>query len=171
MRFEDAVEIVLVIEGGGRIVNHSSDPGGLTKWGISLRAFPELGADGIRNLTREDAIQVYLEQYWMPTCERAPEVLRLAVFDAAIHHGPTQSIKLLQRALNMFGARLKVDGIVGPLTRRSLKGLDLRHVLIQMLRERQKLVRKLEEYPVFSEGWEKRILTVAIESAVGQKYD
>lgn len=165
MKFEDAIEIVLVIEGGGKIVNHSSDPGGLTKWGISLRAFPELGVEGIRNLTREGAIKLYLNQYWMPNCELVPELLRLAIFDASVHHGPTQSIKLLQRALNSFQARLKVDGIVGPLTRRSLIGFDPRLILIQMLRERQKFIRSLENYSVFADGWEKRLLEITYGSA------
>jgi lysozyme family protein len=166
LKFEDAVEIVLVIEGNGKIANHSSDPGGLTKWGISFRAFPELGLEGIRNLTKEEAINLYRQHYWLPTCEAIPELLRLAVFDASVHHGPTQSIKLLQRGLNSLGARLKLDGVVGPLTTRSLADSDLKQVLVQMLRERQKFVRRLEEYSVFSGGWESRILTVAIESAI-----
>ena len=73
MNFKAAVAIVIDIEGGDKVVNHPDDPGGLTKWGISLRAFPELGEEGIRNLSREGAERLYLARYWIPAfCEEMP---------------------------------------------------------------------------------------------------
>ncbi|MDQ3232263.1 MAG: hypothetical protein M3Q07_10615 [Pseudobdellovibrionaceae bacterium] len=46
MGFQEAVRLILELEGGGRLVSHPDDPGGLTKYGISLRSHPELGAEG-----------------------------------------------------------------------------------------------------------------------------
>lgn len=163
MRFEDAVEVILDIEGG--LVNHPDDPGGLTKWGISLQAFPDLGADGIINLTREDAAKLYRDHYWNKVCLNMPEFLRLAVFDAAVHHGQSKAIKLLQEGLNQLKAKLTVDGRAGPLTLKAIQRGKPREVLVLMLRERQKFLESLSHYPSFSEGWEKRVLTIAIESA------
>jgi lysozyme family protein len=164
LKFEDAVEVILDIEGG--LVNHPDDPGLLTKWGISLRSFPELGMDGIINLTRGDAARIYREHYWSKVCYKMPEFLRLAVFDAAVHHGPVQAIRLLQRGLNKVQAGLKVDGIAGPRTLQAINRGKPREVLVQMLRERQRFLAALSNYRVFQEGWEKRVLTIAIQSAV-----
>ena len=44
--FDKAFELVIGHEGG--LVDHPADPGGLTKYGISKRAYPNLD---IRNLT------------------------------------------------------------------------------------------------------------------------
>ncbi|HYX32603.1 MAG TPA: glycosyl hydrolase 108 family protein [Oligoflexus sp.] len=163
MRFEDAVEVILDIEGG--VANHPNDPGKLTKWGISLRAFPELGESGILNLTREDAAGIYREHYWNKVCLNIPEFLRLAVFDAAVHHGPFKAIKLLQESLNELKAGINVDGVIGPFTRRVLNRTSPKKILVQLQRERQKFLRSLSNYPSFSEGWEERVLKIAIESA------
>ncbi|MDQ3233665.1 MAG: hypothetical protein M3Q07_17750, partial [Pseudobdellovibrionaceae bacterium] len=95
MGFQEAVRLILELEGGGRLVSHPDDPGGLTKYGISLRSHPELGADGIRNLTEEDAIRIYLDSYWTPLgINRFPSLLSLPLFDAAVNHGLRKAGKL-----------------------------------------------------------------------------
>lgn len=48
--FPDCIAHVLAAEGG--LVNHPKDPGGVTKFGISQRAYPALN---IRELTPEAA--------------------------------------------------------------------------------------------------------------------
>jgi hypothetical protein len=50
--FDEAVKMVLKHEGG--YVNHPSDPGGETNFGISKRAYPEVD---IANLTEEEAAE------------------------------------------------------------------------------------------------------------------
>lgn len=59
MKFEEAVEFVLAYEGG--YVNDPNDPGGETNFGISKRAYPNVD---IKNLTREDVIDIYRRDYW-----------------------------------------------------------------------------------------------------------
>jgi len=65
---------------------------------------------------RPDLIDAfYSERYWMAAgCDAYRWPLGLAVFDAAIQHGPQQAVVMLQRALG-----LRADGIVGPNTRRA----------------------------------------------------
>ena len=62
MEFPQAVDIILSIEGD--LVDNVNDPGVITNFGISLRAFPELGRQGIINLTKEKGIEMYREKYW-----------------------------------------------------------------------------------------------------------
>lgn len=107
MTFETAVEFILKHEGG--LSDDAQDSGGLTKWGISQRAYPDLD---IRNLTREAAIQLYKTDYWDKCrCSELPHGLDLLVMDSAVNQGPAAAIRMLQRAV-----KTKVDGIIGPTT-------------------------------------------------------
>jgi lysozyme family protein len=105
--FEAAVDFVLTAEGG--FVDDPSDPGGLTKFGISQRAYPHLN---IRELTIEDAKTLYRKDYWdRCSCDKLPAGIAFIVFDAAVNQGVSASIRILQRALNV-----KEDGVIGPAT-------------------------------------------------------
>ena len=57
---EKIIADLIVREGG--LVSDPDDRGGMTKFGISQRAHPELD---IPNLTKEEAKQVYFEDYWV----------------------------------------------------------------------------------------------------------
>lgn len=59
--FTRSIAFVLSVEGG--LVNNPADPGGLTKYGISQRSYPDLD---IRNLSIEDAKEIYFRDYWTP---------------------------------------------------------------------------------------------------------
>lgn len=104
---QDAVRFLIdSIEGGAKLIR---DQGGLTRYGISQRAFPR---EDIANLTRERAEELYREHYWKPIHGDAlPGALALVVFDGAVNHGVAQAVKLLQREL-----RVTADGVLGPLT-------------------------------------------------------
>ncbi len=165
MEFQDAVRFVLEMEGGGRIVSHPDDPGGLTKYGICLRAHPELGADGIRALTEEQAIGIYRAKYWIPLrLSRFSPRLSLPLFDAAVNHGMRAAGELLQKALNRLGAGLVVDGIMGERTVKAAKSYAPKRVLAAFLVERLRFYRTLETYEIFGNGWEKRIINIAIST-------
>lgn len=88
------------------------DPGGETKFGISKRAYPALD---IKNLTREQAAEIYRRDYWEPCqCDELPFPLALAVFDGAVNQGRNASIRLLQLAVeSVTGRRIAVDGLIG----------------------------------------------------------
>lgn len=104
MTFEQAVAFLFEQEGG--YVNDPSDPGGVTKFGISKRSYPGVDIDA---LTKEGAAEIYKRDYWdICRCEELPHGLDLLVFDTAVNQGAATSIKLLQRALNVTD-----DGIMG----------------------------------------------------------
>lgn len=105
--FASAVSFVIDrLEGGPQLVE---DSGGLTKFGISARAFP--GVD-VAQLTREAAVGLYHVSYWLPLrCDALPAGLDLLVFDCGVNQGVAQAARLLQRVL-----RIPEDGLIGPHT-------------------------------------------------------
>lgn len=105
--FNTAVEFVFKHEGG--LSYHPDDPGGLTNFGISQRAYPNLN---IRALTIDQAREIYRRDYWERCrCADLPSALGFLLFDSAIQHGASTAILTLQRAL-----KVKSDGIIGPVT-------------------------------------------------------
>lgn len=104
--------ILETLEGGGKLVSNPKDPGGLTKCGISSRAYPNMD---IENLSLSKAIKIIKNDYAKPimfyeVCMISP---RLAFYflDFAIHSGPKQATKTLQELINSPS-----DGIMGPKT-------------------------------------------------------
>ncbi|MCI0598162.1 MAG: hypothetical protein L0Y60_01355 [Beijerinckiaceae bacterium] len=96
MRFEQAVEYILDWEGGSRLVR---DTGGLTRYGISQRAFPNVD---IVRLTRANAIYLYRVHYWDKLdCDSLPDEMRLAVFDCAVNQGVGAAARFLARASSL----------------------------------------------------------------------
>jgi len=165
MNFQDAVKLVLELEGGGRLVSHPKDPGGLTKFGISLRAHPDLEEDGIRNLTQSEAIAIYRSKYWTPLkLSRFSPRLSLPLFDAAVNHGPRKAGELFQQALNRLGADLVIDGVLGEKTVKASKSYSPSRVLAAFLYERLRFYRSLDTYNIFGSGWDRRIIEIAINS-------
>lgn len=92
--FDRAIAFVLKWEGG--LADDKNDVGGLTHWGISQRAYPDLD---IRNLTREQAIALYRRDYWQASgADALPWPLSLAHLDAAVNTGIGQAGKFLAAA-------------------------------------------------------------------------
>ncbi|KAB2921643.1 MAG: hypothetical protein F9K25_20090 [Candidatus Contendobacter sp.] len=105
--FNRRIKIILKEEGG--LSNHRRDPGGLTKFGISQRSYPNLD---IASLTREQAIEIYHADYWNPIKgDDLPAGLDLLLLDTAVNMGVITAALLLQDALGVT-----LDGHIGPIT-------------------------------------------------------
>ncbi len=90
--FEKAIEFVLSWEGG--YVNDPRDPGGETNYGISKRSFPSLD---IKNLTRDQAKQIYFEKYWLKAdCDQLAWPINLVVLDTAVNCGVIPAKEMLR---------------------------------------------------------------------------
>ena len=98
------------LEGGGRLTDHPSDAGKVTRWGISQRAHPQID---VRTLDRPGALRIYHDQYWL-TCygDNLDRPLALLVFAAWVNMPPREAAKCLQRAVT----GVKVDGSLGSRT-------------------------------------------------------
>lgn len=158
--FLDAVRWVIDhAEGGGKLVE---DQGGLTRWGISQRAYP---AEDIANLSRQRAEMLYLMDYWKPLRGNAlPPALAFVLFDTAVNMGVGAAAKVLQGALH-----ITQDGIVGPETVSRAKQYYPRHELVARflelrLRFYEALAAKFEHHRGSLYGWRMRVLRLAEEA-------
>lgn len=149
--FDKAILSVLKHEGG--YVNHPSDPGGETNFGICRRSYPKLD---IKSLTKESAINIYRADFWRPEYDKMPYGVAAKVFDMAVNMGKHQAHRLLQRAVGVDD-----DGIIGKKTLDAInRVLPLDSVLEGITREQKKFYLKIVEgkpsSKVFLAGWFKR---------------
>ncbi|HUN53321.1 MAG TPA: glycosyl hydrolase 108 family protein [Candidatus Sulfotelmatobacter sp.] len=154
--FAAAVELVLGNEGG--LVDDPRDPGGITHWGISLRAYPQLGRAGILALTREQAKTLYRADWWDRHHFGAlPWPVSAKVFDLAVNIGAAAAVRLLQGACAACGQAVALDGLIGPATIAAARGCDpdaLRRTLTAAAAAHYRsLVRENPELARFLAGW------------------
>jgi len=133
--FTVAVERVLEHEGYDRYTDDPDDPGGATKWGISLRFLQsvdeDLNHDGaidshdIRNLTKSQAVEFYRNNWWIKYRYGLLEndALGAKVFNISVNTGPGIAHKCLQRALRSCQLAVVEDGILGPKSRAACNSL------------------------------------------------
>jgi len=146
--FDQCFDKLISHEGG--YVNHPTDPGGETNYGISKRAYPSLD---IKALTLADAKAIYKRDYWdRAQCDQLPSQLSYLVFDAAVNSGIGQSIRFLQRAVGVAD-----DGSIGPITLSAAKRMDTNSLCARFLGHRLEFMTKLSTFDVFGKGWARRV--------------
>ena len=117
-------EAIVGREGG--YVNDPDDPGGATKFGVTLATLVRLGRDNngdgrvndsdVRVLTKDQAVEIFLQHYFVePRISDLPEPLHASVFDMYVNAG-ANAVKILQRLLCDMGMQVSVDGVIGPQT-------------------------------------------------------
>ena len=148
--FETALEFVLEKEGGGALTDDPRDPGGLTRWGISARAYPGLD---IRNLTREGAAALYFRDYWQAgRCPELPPGVALLHFDTCVNQGVGAAAKLLQ-----LSAGAEPDGKIGPKTLAAVRRLPPAGLLTEYAARRAVRYGQTAAFDRFGLGWSRRL--------------
>lgn len=148
MNFDEAFERLLGNEGG--LVNNPADPGGLTKWGISQRSYPDLD---IRNLTEVDARAIYKRDYWDKlAADQYDGALGFQLFDTAVNSGVRNAARMLQRAANVAD-----DGVVGPMTIAAVKAMSAPALLLRFNAERIEFYTSNQNWLTFGKGWSNRV--------------
>jgi len=115
-----------IVRREGGYVNDPDDPGGATKFGVTIGTMRKLGLDldgdnritakDVKKLTAKQATDIFLKHYYIrPKIDRLPEVLQASVFDMQVNAG-AGAIKILQRLLREFGQNVSADGVIGPNT-------------------------------------------------------
>ena len=111
---------IVAREGG--FVNDPDDPGGATNFGVTihtlrrLRPGQRVTVQDVRALTREQAIDIYIEHYFIaPRIAELPEPLWASVFDMYVNAG-ANAVRILQRLFLQMGVQVAVDGVIGPQT-------------------------------------------------------
>jgi len=146
--FDAALAVVLDHEGG--LVDHPSDPGGLTNMGISKRSYPR---EDIRGMTRARAAQIYRRDFWNAVRgDDLPAGLDLVAFDAAVNSGPRRGAEWLQAALGVTP-----DGKIGPVTIAAAAQADVPRVITKATDLRMAFLRRLGTWGTFGKGWSRRV--------------
>lgn len=108
---------------GTKYTNDPADSGGPTKFGITKKTYETffghvVNDDEIKSMTSAVAKQIYAAQYWAPLRCGEIKALNLAItfFDSAVLYGVGTTTFLIQRALALCGAPIKLDGILGDKT-------------------------------------------------------
>lgn len=116
----------------GGYVNHPSDPGGETIYGIIVATARRHGYTGsMRNMSKDEAKRIYKAEYWFGAgFDKVAAVYPQAaeeMFDTGVNMGPGIAARFLQEALNMLqDAELAEDGRIGPATISALNGFKAR---------------------------------------------
>ena len=121
---QEIAEEIVAREGG--FVNDPDDPGGATKYGVTIGTMRRLGLDltgdgqvninDVRQLSRIQARDIFVEHYFRrPGIDQLPEAIQASVFDMYVNAG-ANAIRILQRLLRKMGWMVTVDGAIGPQT-------------------------------------------------------
>jgi lysozyme family protein len=161
-RFDRLIPAILKHEGG--LADDPADPGGITKYGISLRAYPALGAEGIRNLTLKQACDLYYCDYWLRLRlgEIANDAIAQKLLDTAINIGQGTAAKLLQKSLCDIGIPVKVDGLMGPKTIDATNRADPEKLMAilkaRLIEQYQALIKRNPALDKYRRGWLRRAM-------------
>jgi lysozyme family protein len=118
-----------IVRREGGYVNDPDDPGGATKFGVTIHTMRALGLDldgdggidarDVRLLTRAQAVDIFVEHYFhRPRIGMLPPALQASVFDMHVNAG-SNAVRILQRLLREMGHDIVVDGVIGPRTARA----------------------------------------------------
>lgn len=161
MTSEDVITEVIRREGG--YVDHPSDRGGPTHYGITLQTLAAwrgrpVTDDDVFALTEAEARQIYRREYVeRPGLDQiADPLLRGLLVDYAVHSGPRRAIEELQRV-----AGVTVDGKLGPQTLRAVAAKGAEGLRRGVLRARGRYLARLLSDPsqrVFAAGWLNRLM-------------
>jgi type VI secretion system secreted protein VgrG len=162
--FDNAVAILLKNEGG--FSDNPHDNGHATNFGITFQFYksihPEAVEDDIRNLTKEQAIEIYKTEFWNNSNIEliTSQVMANSIFDAVVNMGKNPAIKILQRAVNSVKAShsfLTDDGILGEETLNAVNSISSIPLRTAFRSERaayyREIVARNPAQVAFLEGW------------------
>lgn len=161
--FKKVYPHVLKVEGG--YVNDPRDKGGATNHGIAynfnasiLREYGIHSANDMRQLTKDQALDIYYRKYWLAS--KAPQIkddaLALVYFDHAVNAGIGSANTLLNR---IDPKHWYYEG----------NGKNARYFMAQTVRymiERAWFYTRLRQFSVYGLGWFNRIRIIA--DAIGK---
>ena len=153
-------------------VNHPSDPGGETNYGITRGVALENGYNGpMKDIPFPKVMDIYKKQYWdkLRLDEVPDQDLATELFDTAVNCGVRVAGEFLQQALNCFNKKatlypdLVEDGAIGPKSIKVFReALQVkayyRLIILRAIDNLQgvryiQLSRKKQKFETFTPGW------------------
>jgi len=153
----------------GGLINHPKDPGGITKYGISLRFLKSQGldidgdgdvdADDVRALTFDKSGLIYKQYFFNRLYRLSDGLLKLHIFDMSVNAGNKTAVKILQKSLCISD-----DGIIGNQT---LQAIDRQSQVnnvagvyaLARMDYYKFIVDRNPDLSCFLNGWENRVRT------------
>jgi lysozyme family protein len=157
--YPEAIRRLLASEGG--YVNHPSDPGGPSNFGITIHDYRKyVKADAnpadIRRMTVDEATEIYRSKYWGALrADELPAGVDYCLFDYAVNSGTARAPKVLQRLLSV-----PVTGRVDEATLAAVRASESRKLVQEICAERMRFLQSLRTWPVFGAGWSRRVSEV-----------
>lgn len=159
-KFVRAHRVTSKWEGG--YVNHPSDPGGATNFGVTQATYDAyrrrmgLPTQHVRNITQDEVHDIYVIGYWNKIRgDDLPAGVDLAVYDFAVNSGPHRAARYLQRVVGVGQ-----DGKIGPKTIAASKTISPRRIVARLMDDRLTFLRGLPTWGTFGRGWGNRVADV-----------
>lgn len=160
--------ILTVLKHEGIYSDHPDDPGGATKYGISLRYLTQsnqgdfdfdgdIDIEDVKRMSVQDAKKIYRNDWWdKHNYGRVhSQVVATKIFDLAVNMGSKQAHKIVQRAIwSTVGVAnfIKDDGVFGPVTMKSINDVQ-GEILLPAIRSEAAGFYRFLNRPNFIKGW------------------
>lgn len=169
------IDKLLTWEGGEKYTNDASDPGGATKWGITLATWKIKGqhpdkdnngiidAEDIKLLTKQDFLVVLKKNFW-DQCN-ADLIKNQSVAEYLVdwtYNAGNVAAKAIQRILG-----LTVDGQIGPKSIEAINSHDQKELHDRLVNARvtfyENLIAAKPALAKYRKGWIRRALSYKFE--------
>lgn len=144
---------------------HPYDPGGPTRWGITLTDArlhwkSDATANDVKNMPMSVAIGIYKQKYWATVRgDELPGGVDYSTADYGVNSGVGRARKVLQRVCGV-----PVDGRLGPDTMAAVAKRDPDAIIDAMNDERMQFLQSLRIWPTYKNGWTTRVREVRATS-------
>jgi lysozyme family protein len=150
--YDQALKRVLAHEGG--YVNHPSDPGGETNYGITVAVARANGYTGpMRQIPMSAVKSIYRRKYWdVMRCDQLPAGVDYVAFDYTVNSGAGRVPKVLERLTAQ-----PVDGRMDDALVKAIAAREPGKMVDAICDERLRFLQALKTWPTFGKGWARRV--------------
>jgi lysozyme family protein len=163
-KLETCFNFTMSWEGGARYTNDPRDPGGPTKYGVSLKhsaaligdkdADGDIDADDVQLLTLEDAQRIFRLHYFAPMRgDDLPLPIALMAVDYAYNSGQHAAVIGMQHVLGTAP-----DGKIGPKTIAEARFTPIESFVNAYAAARLTYLQGLATWATFGRGWTRRVM-------------
>jgi lysozyme family protein len=157
--YDEALRRLLVHEGG--YGDHPADPGGPTKYGITIADFRRyVNADAtaaeVKAMSVAQASAIYRAHYWNAlACDRLAPGFDYALFDYGVNSGVARAQRVARSLVAKGGTSPLDEACIA-----ALNAADAATLIERLCDERLAFLQKLKTWPVFGKGWGRRVAEV-----------